>query len=269
MPETVVPRPRSFYTEPDRVDVGGLDVAYRRRGEGEPVLYLHAAGFTRMWLPVHEALSASVDLIAPEHPGFGETEMPDWLDGFDDLAIHYSELLDALGLDRVHVVGHSLGGWIAAEFAVFYPERLRSLTLLTPVGLRVPGHPWPNLAAMSPDQRFARMFNDTTNMAQVLPDLDDLDEVVHLYGEATTLARLAWNPMYDLKLEHRLRRVTVPSMLLAAEDDRLVPREIGERYAQLLDAGVTSIPGTGHALTIEQPERVAEAVTNFVAEVAQ
>ena len=60
--------------------------------------------------------------------------MPEWLDGFDDLVIHYDALLDALELERVHLVGYSLGGWIAAELAIFYPQRLQSLTLITPAG---------------------------------------------------------------------------------------------------------------------------------------
>ena len=58
--------------------------------------------------------------------------MPEWLDGFEDLVIHYDRLLDVLGLDQVHLVGYSLGGWLAAEFASFYPERLKSLTLMVP-----------------------------------------------------------------------------------------------------------------------------------------
>ena len=140
----VVPRPKNFYTEPEWLDVGGLRVAYRRKGTGEPTLYLHGAGMTRMWLPHLEALSERVDVIAPEHPGYGETEMPEWLDGFEDLVIHYDELLDVLGLEQVHVVGYSLGGWLAAEFASFYPQRLKSLTLMVPAGLRIEGKPDPN-----------------------------------------------------------------------------------------------------------------------------
>ena len=77
-----VPRPRHFYTEPDWIEVGGVRVAYRRKGQGAATLYLHGAGLTRMWLPFYEQLSQSLDLIVPEHPGYGETEMPDWLTGW-------------------------------------------------------------------------------------------------------------------------------------------------------------------------------------------
>jgi pimeloyl-ACP methyl ester carboxylesterase len=269
-PAGAAPRPRSFYTEPERLDVRGLSVAYRRKGQGEPTLFLHGAGFTRMWLPFLEAFSQSVDLIAPEHPGYGETEMPDWLDGWDDLVIHYADFLDELDLDTVHLVGYSLGGWIAAEFAVFYPERLESLTLITPAGLRILGNPIPNIYAMMPDQFLATIFNDPTNMASVAPDFEDLDEIVHLYGEASTLARLAWNPQYDLKLERRLGRVTCPALVVSAENDRLIPNEMAERYAELLpNARIESVPDTGHALAYEQPEKTAGAITRFIEEVAQ
>jgi pimeloyl-ACP methyl ester carboxylesterase len=266
-PAAAVPRPRHHYTEPEWLDVGDVRVAYRRKGTGEPTLYFHGAGLTRMWLPHLEALSRRVDLIAPEHPGYGETEMPEWLDGFDDLAIHYDELLDVLGLEKVHLVGYSLGGWIAAEFASFYPKRLRSLTLITPAGLRIVDKPIPNPVAMMPDSFFDLIFNDKANMHEVLPDFEDFEEIVHSYGEGTTLARLAWNPQYNLKLEHRLRRVTAPVLIVKAEDDRLIPGEMADRYAELLpDSRVETIPGTGHAIAVEQPERTAAAVADFIEE---
>jgi pimeloyl-ACP methyl ester carboxylesterase len=261
-----VPRPRHFYTEPERLDVGEVQVAYRRKGGGEPVLYLHGNGFTRMWLPFHERLAESVDLIAPEHPGYGETPMPDWLGGFDDLVLHYDELLDRLGLDSVHVVGYSLGGWIAAELATFYPRRLRSLTLMCPAGLRVPGRPAPNLIAMTTEAVWETLFHDPGKAEQVMPDYESMDEVVHLYGEATAFARLAWNPQYDLALERRLRRVACPALVIGAEHDRVVPNAVADRYAELLGARIERVGGTGHALGVERPDEAAALVAAHVAE---
>jgi pimeloyl-ACP methyl ester carboxylesterase len=263
----VVPRPRHFYTEPEWIDVGGLRVAYRRNGQGPTTLYLHGAGLTRMWLPFYDNLSQSLDLIAPEHPGYGETAMPEWLDGFDDLVIHYDALLDALELDRVHVVGYSLGGWIAAEIAVFHPRRLESLTLITPIGLRIPGKPLADLFAMDPETLFATFFNDPTNAPQILPDLESLDEIEHQFGEAATLARLAWNPRFDPKLERRLERVACPTLVVRAEHDRVVPQELADRYAELIDgARVETVPGTGHGLIVEQPEKTADVISTFIQE---
>ena len=264
-----VPHPPNYYTEPEWLDVGGLPVAYRRKGTGEPTVFFHGAGFTRMWLPFHEALAGAVDMTAPEHPGYGATEMPDWLDGFDDLVIHYDEFLDAIGMERVHLVGYSLGGWIAAEFASFYPKRLLSLTLMVPAGLRILGKPIPNPVAMPPQDFFDLIFNDKTNIPEYLPDFESLDEIVHLYGEGTTLARLAWTPQYNLKLEQRLERVTCPSLVVRAEHDRLIPDEMAERYAELLPSSrIETIAGTGHAMAYEQPEAAAKAITDFIQEVA-
>jgi pimeloyl-ACP methyl ester carboxylesterase len=264
---TGVPRPRHFYTEPEWIEVGGLRVAYRRKGDGPPTLYLHGAGLTRMWLPFYEHLSESVELTAPEHPGYGETAMPEWLDGFDDLVIHYDSLLDALELERVHLVGYSLGGWIAAEMAVFHPRRLASLTLITPAGLRVPGAPQGDLFAMDPEVLFTTFFNDPANAAQILPDFESLDEIEHQYGEMATLARLAWNPRFDPKLERRLARIQAPALVVKAEDDRMIPGEVADRYAELIaDVRVETVPGTGHALIVEQPEKTADVVTAFIEE---
>ena len=136
-----VPKPRNYYTQPQFIDVNGLNTAYRRKGSGEPVLFLHGAGSTRMWLPMYEQFSKSVDFIAPEHPGFGETPRPDWLQNFNDLVIHYDQFLAELGIVDFHLVGWSLGGWTAAEFASYYPRRLKSLTLIVPIGLRLVDNP--------------------------------------------------------------------------------------------------------------------------------
>ena len=259
------PRPRHFYTEPDWIDVGEVRVAYRRKGDGDPVLYLHGNGFTRMWLPFHDRLAESMDLIAPEHPGYGETAMPDWLGGFDDMVLHYDELLDLLELDTVHVVGYSLGGWLAAELAAFYPRRLRSLTLICPAGLRVPGQPAPNLIALTTEAVWDALFDDPRNADQVRPDYGSVDEVVHLYAEATTFARLAWNPRYDIALERRLRRVDCPALVIRAEHDRIIPDAVAERYASLLGARVERIDGTGHAIAVERPDEVAALIASHVA----
>jgi pimeloyl-ACP methyl ester carboxylesterase len=265
-----VPRPRHFYTEPDWIEVEGLRVAYRRQGEGPPTLYLHGAGLTRMWLPLYERLSESLDLIAPEHPGYGETAMPEWLDGLDDLVIHYDALLDALELERVHLVGYSFGGWIAAELAVFYPRRFDSLTLITPIGLRVPGKPLADIFAMDPETLFATFFNDPANALQVAPDLESLDEIEHQFGEAATLARLTWNPRFDPKLERRLERVSCPTLVVRAEHDRMVPDEMAELYAEAIEgARIEAVPGTGHALIVEQPEKTADVVSAFIQENAR
>jgi pimeloyl-ACP methyl ester carboxylesterase len=82
--------------------------------------------------------------------------------------------------------------------------------------------------------------------------------------EASTVAGLVWERRSDRKLERRLRRVTCPTLVVGAENDRLVPNEASDRYADLLpNARLTRIAGTGHAIIIEQPEATAQAILEF------
>jgi len=152
----------AHYSEPSFIEVDGLRTAYRRKGVGERLVYLHGGGLTRLWLPFLEELAADHDVIAPEHPGFGDTGSPETLEDMHDYVLHYDALLDAFGLNDVHLVGHSLGGWIAAELAVFYPRRFRSLMLITPAGLRVADRiapPGLDSFRLEPEEALAALLN--------------------------------------------------------------------------------------------------------------
>ncbi len=102
----------------ETVRVADCSVNVMRGGKGPPLLFLHGAGGAGVWLPFMAALSEHYEVIVPDHPGFGRSDTPEWLDSFRDLAYFYLDFIEALGLDSVHLVGHSLGGWIAAEIAV-------------------------------------------------------------------------------------------------------------------------------------------------------
>ncbi len=110
------------------IAVRGCRIRLMRGGAGSPLVVLHGAS-RREWLPFMQQLAQKFDVIAPEHPGFGESDTPDWLDNIHDLAYFYLDVLDELKLKDVHLVGLSLGGWIAAELAVRNTQRLASLTL--------------------------------------------------------------------------------------------------------------------------------------------
>src|SRR5215468_9281139 len=110
-----------------------------RGGAGPPLLFLHGGGGVGIWLPCMARLAKKFDVIAPEHPGFGASDTPAWLDTIADLANFYLDLIDQLDLAEIDLVGHDLGGWIAAELAVRNPRRLASLTLVAAAGIHVPG----------------------------------------------------------------------------------------------------------------------------------
>src|SRR5579883_2512773 len=96
------------------VDIRGCRINLLRGGKGSPLLYLHGGGGGGIWLPFLDKLAQRFDVLAPEHPGFGRSDTPSWLDNLSDLAYFYLDVLEALELERVHLVGHSFGGWIAA-----------------------------------------------------------------------------------------------------------------------------------------------------------
>src|SRR5690349_7207669 len=116
--------------------LSGVEIELHEGGAGPPLLFLHGAqGFAPDDAYVG-LLAESRRLLAPSHPGFGRSELPDWLDTPDDIAYIYLELLDRLGVERVDIVGASLGGWIAAEMATKAPERCSRLVLASPIGVK-------------------------------------------------------------------------------------------------------------------------------------
>jgi pimeloyl-ACP methyl ester carboxylesterase len=257
-----------FYTEPFFADVHGLKTAYRRKGAGDKVVYFHGAGLTRRWLPFYEQLSERVDLIVPEHPGFGDTPFPEWLDGFGDVVLHYAEFLDTLGLDKVHLVGHSFGGWIAAEFASFFPERLHSLQLIAPAGLK--GAFLHDIYRQTGEEALDRVFNGkSADYPDYIKDGDPVEAAVHDYQELTTLARLAWQPRHNVKLERRLARATVPVNVVLAHEDRIVDNDVARRYAEIFPNATVSEFGakyvrTSHVPFVQEPEALANTLVNFI-----
>ena len=262
-----VPKPAKYYTEPEFETVNGLPVAYRRKGSGEAVVLLHGAGFTRMWIPFYDMMSEQVDFIAPEAPGFGETPQPKWVRGFDDLVLLYDQLFDQLGIDQLHIVGFSMGGWAASEFASFYPKRLKSMSLITPVGLRVKEDAGVDIFQLTPPELMDRLFHDKDVMQEFLPDPDNFDEGIHLYAEFSAAARLMWAPRYNLALEHRLQRLQCPTLIIGAENDRLIPNAMSDRFKEVVpNSKLIRLDGTGHEPLLERPRELADALLAHISE---
>src|SRR5215210_269165 len=112
-----------------------------RGGAGAPLLYLHGAVGLPGWLPFFEQLAERHEVLVPEHPGFGKSDNSAWIRNVPDLAMYYLDFLDGLRFEKVHLVGHSLGGWIAAELAIRNCSKVASLSLVAPAGIRMRGVP--------------------------------------------------------------------------------------------------------------------------------
>lgn len=248
------------------LDLADGHVRLFRAGQGEPVLFLHAAGGGG-WLDYHQRLAGSFEVIAPDHPGFGASDdFPD-VEAMDDLVFHYLDVMDALGLDRPHVVGASFGGWVAAELAVAAPHRIGSLILLSPAGLRLPGHPVADIFLLPPDQLVATLFlNPPPAPAQ--PVIPDVDAILAAYRDQTAAARFSWSPyLCNPKLERRLHRITAPTLVVAPAQDRRIPVAHARRYAERIPAArLTEIGDCGHAMYAERPAEFADVTVAFLRE---
>jgi pimeloyl-ACP methyl ester carboxylesterase len=251
----------------EMLTVRGARVHLLSAGSGEPVLYLHDAHVPNGWLPFHARLAARCRLLAPDLLGFGQSDRPDWLDEVQDYAVHYLDLLDALGLARVHLVGLSLGGWIAAELAVWAAHRLQSLTLVDAAGLYLPGYEVPDLFTLSHEQTIRLLFEDSAAAERVLAAPETPELAARRLKGQVTLARVAWNPyLYSPKLMQRLHRIQAPTLVLWGERDRLFPVAMGEAWAAAIaGARLAVVPRCGHLPPVEQPALTADLLAEFVA----
>jgi pimeloyl-ACP methyl ester carboxylesterase len=253
----------------EAIDVNGRSTVLMHAGEGTPFVYLHSTlGETALWLPFYQTWSKRFRVLVPTHPGFGQSGGFDEIDTIEDMAFHYVELFDALGLDEVCLGGVSLGGWIAAEFACRWPERVRKLWIADAPGLWVPEQPLGDLfrVVRERDQLRKLLFHDPTSAMATLVIRDHPDEanMMAAYQSLTVLARLTWERPYNPKLAKRLHRVRCPTLLLWGADDRLVPPAYGEAYHKLIAGShLRVIPECGHLPMFEREAVFVQTIADF------
>jgi pimeloyl-ACP methyl ester carboxylesterase len=258
----------------ETISVGGVDVHCWIGGQGDPLLVLHGAGgnrgFTRWMTRVAERFT----VWAPTHPGFGRSGDAEWMDGIDDLARFYLWFIDAAGLGTPHVLGHSIGGWTAAEMAAMSPGALGRVVLVAPTGLKPETGEILDIFYHSPQQ----LRDLTVHDPKTVPEWDELFgrppspaemEVMERNREMT--ARLTWKPyMHNPTLERFLPRVGNPVLIVWGREDRIVPVACAEQYRRLLpSARLTVLDRCGHAPPVEQPDGFAKLIVDFLSEGAR
>jgi pimeloyl-ACP methyl ester carboxylesterase len=267
----------------DTLTVRGHKIQLLRDGDGPPVLYLHGlvadvhslpanAGFTAF----HEALASSFSLCAPALPGYAESEGFDDLETIEDAVFFCLDIIDTLKLDTVHLVGASLGGWIATEFATRYSHRLDKLVLINPLGISTPHARIGNFFyTVTPKaeggQHEARelLFGDPNAELAMGAIADQMppDAYLLFYKAQVVGARLGWKPpyLYNPRLKERLFRIQAPTLIVWGSADKLAPVALAETFkAGIPTAEGAIVPGAAHALLLEQPQRAAEIVTQFL-----
>jgi len=251
------------------LSVRGTPVHMLEDGAGPPLLFLHGAGGAGRWLSFQERLAKTFTVRMPSHPGHGGSPAAEWIEHVSDLAFHYLDLLDGLGLARVHLAGASFGGWIAAEIAVMASHRLASLVLIDPVGIKVDGWIYPFLFGMDIPEIVATVFHDPMAALALAPPDQSVETLALQYRQGAALARVAWNPyLYDPLLRRRLARIAAPTLVCWGAHDRLAPlAPCGETWArEIPGARLRVFADSGHVPHLEEPGAVAEAMSEFCRE---
>ncbi|NQU69803.1 MAG: alpha/beta fold hydrolase [Rhodospirillales bacterium] len=240
-----------------------------RGGDGPPVLFLHGAGGAGVWLPFMERLAEHHEVIVPDHPGYGHSDTPDWLDELPDLAFFYLDFLEAQGLSGVHVVGSSLGGWVGAEMAIRDSSRLASLTLVNAAGIHVDGAPKGDLFLWTPEERVRNLFHDPA-IAEARLAIEPTEEEadIGLKNEFTT-AKLAWSPrFYNPQLRKWVHRIKLPTLVVWGDDDRIFPAEYAAAWHELIPGSRMEIfPDCGHLPHVEKSDAFVDTFNRFIAEI--
>ncbi len=213
-----------------------------------------------------DTLAEKFDVIAPDHPGFGASEVPPWIDDVSDVAYLYLDTIEKLGLPRLHVVGQSLGGWIALEMAVRSTARLRSLTLISSAGIHVKGVPKADIFMIDPEEQARLAYADAQagEAAAARAAADKYQDQAVLNRIAS--ARFGWQPrFFNPRLERWLHRVNVPTHVIWGDQDRIIPPAYGAAFHRLIPGStLTTIPDAGHLPHVERADAVANAMHTFL-----
>lgn len=244
---------------------GRQQAVYRAGAEGlEPLVWLHSLYGVEFDAPIIEALSQRYAVYAPLAPGFADLEELDSIRDIHDLALHYDDTLDALGLSSAVVAGHSFGAMIGAEIAAHVPKRVARLVLASPLGLWDDAHPVADLFGIPAAQQPTLLYADPANAPGANAASPDIEAVIALARGMATVARFLW-PIPDRGLARRLHRVRAPALVVHGAEDRFVPAFYADAFvARLPDARRVIIPRAGHMLFVDAFDATIGALAPFL-----
>jgi pimeloyl-ACP methyl ester carboxylesterase len=249
---------------------GSFNTEVWEDGSGDPLLFLHGEG-RPAWTPFHDLLAEQYRVIASLHPGYGESSGTEHLQDLPDLIYYYLDLLDQLGLRDLPLVGHGLGGMVAAELAAVQPDRFSALVLVSPMGLWLADDPVKDFFAMPPAELAASLYHDPSSpaalaAAEVPTDGDAMIEYhVERAKSMATAAKYLW-PIPNRGLAKRLHRVSAPTLIVWGASDQIASPRYAEAFRERIKAAwVEIVERAGHLPHVEQPARLAELTLSFLA----
>jgi pimeloyl-ACP methyl ester carboxylesterase len=252
----------------ETMSLAGTTLELVERGQGRPALFLHAGeglGPERPWLAL---LSQRFRVIAPWHPGYGNSPLMDGSGSVDDLAYLYLDLAAELKLDDAVLIGACFGGWIAAEMMVRSTARFSHLVLVDPLGIKISGREERDIADMHALPQVEYLKLAWANPAKGEIDYAQLsdDELGAIVRAREAFALYGWKPyMHNPRLNRWLHRIDRPTLLLWGAEDRIVTPAYGDGWRRAIPgAQLEIIPQAGHFPHWEQPEAFVERLSTFV-----
>ena len=249
---------------------GKFSVRVYEAGEGPELLFLHGAGGLLAEDPFVTALAKHYHVYAPLLPGYQDSEGSDHLRDMLDFTLHAFDVWDALGLSRPVVVGHSMGGMIAAEMAAVAPNEIERLALICPAGIWVDEHPIPDIFASMPFELPGLLFHDPAKHGALLSGGGDFNDpnflttfLVENSRRMTTAGRLLF-PIPDRGVAERLYRIKARTQLIWGTSDKLIDPAYAEIFAKHIPhADIVRIPEAGHMVIYEQTDGVLAALARL------
>jgi pimeloyl-ACP methyl ester carboxylesterase len=259
-------------------DVDGASLFYERRGGGEPLLLIQGMSGTHLsWGEAFlGALGGDLDIVTYDHRGVGSSGPQDQAVTIVGLADDAADLLDALGWERAHVLGVSMGGMVAQELALRQPERVRTLVL----GCTYPGGPDGRLAdpaliqelagaMLSGDRELALRTGFAANLSPGHVADEAHWEPFHAMATALPVAVPVIMAQMQAVMGHdaiaRLASIEAPTLVVHGTADRMLPAPNGELIARAIpNARLELLDGVGHMFWWEQPQRSATLVRSHV-----
>jgi pimeloyl-ACP methyl ester carboxylesterase len=245
--------------------IGSVPATITDRGRGHTFLLLHGGagplsvtGFADTLADAEQAR-----VITPVHPGFAGTPRPDALDSPRGLAALYVGLAEELDLTDVTVIGNSVGGWIAAEMAILNSPRITGVLLVDAVGIDAPDYPVVDFFSLTLDQ-VAEFSYHNPDAFRIDPSTMTPDQQAAMAGNRAALAVYGGTTMTDPSLAERLSTVTVPTLVVWGDSDRIVVPDYGRLFAAAIPAArFELLPETGHVPQIESPAVLLSVIADF------
>jgi pimeloyl-ACP methyl ester carboxylesterase len=249
----------------------GCRVRVLEEGSGAPVVFLHGAGGLLPENPFLHALAKKYHVFAPELPGYGDSTGEDLLEDMLDFTLHVGDVVAELGVEKSHLIGHSMGGMIAAEMAATAPNDLGKLVLVGAAGLWIPEQPIPDLYAMLPHEYPKYLFHDPAAGLALLTgglDFSNLDVLAEFYianSRRMAMASKILFPIPNRRLSKRLYRVKAETLIVWGASDALIPPIYAEHWSRsIAGSRLVQIREAGHMVPYEQPEVFVSAVSGFL-----